>query len=105
MVAFVIIMQRRRALKYRGLRAPGGGAAAPEFAVMNLGTVWVRLTTKKFKKAERIQIWMRGLWLVYVVFQTVFLFLVYCTRYWTIGNLVVAKCDIIKNNRKITYEK
>ncbi len=58
-----------RALKYRGLRAPGGGAAAPKFAVMNLGTVWVRWTTKKFKKAERDSNMDEGvLWLVYVVF-------------------------------------
>jgi hypothetical protein len=77
LVAFVIVTLRRRALKYRGLRAPGGGAAAPEFAVMNLGTVWVRWTTKKFKKGERIQMLDGGLWLVYVVFQPVFLFLVY----------------------------
>ena len=44
----------RGALKYRGLAARRGGAASTNFTRLNLGTVWVRWTVKKFKKSSNV---------------------------------------------------
>ena len=52
MVAFLRTEAGRGALKYRGRAARRRRAARTNFTRLNLGTVWVRWTMKKFKKVQ-----------------------------------------------------